>query len=530
MNRLRLIAVIPLALLLAAAVSWAQDAERGPMAQWTFNGSYRKMILDVSGHEHHAPDPALTEWADAPGGQALVFNGRDTFLMVPSHPDLTMTDKLTVDVWLMVDDPDRAEPGCVIEKGGECYRIQIDDTTPAFGMKGPDHKFYLGGGSLTAGVWHRVTGVFDRPTARLYLDGELVREAECDHDMGPGANLCIGAKAGVTYMFAGKIDEIRIYDYPRPPRPDDVPLTTPIADAVAPAPEPKLEVRELPGAVSVDTGAARFELTEDGGVRAVEAQGKPVAAGNDTPLMAVSLFESDSYDGRVDCAPGRVIEGTWRCGSHEFTHDARAFAASWQGAVQFPGGDAINCTLGARIERGSPFMTLTAALSPSGSFTNRFLRSAQLRLPLALNKRKRVVQAGDRGVQWITRHWFQFHANSLEHLMSEPEHIIWRRFATDQNTPADYHIWRSESTATPALSMQRGLQAPGWMSVYDQRAGLLFAYRDFAQRAPKSLRVDADGAGQARVCLWHDGLPALDIRSPHAAAVFGKPHVTDWMA
>ncbi|HUS80346.1 MAG TPA: hypothetical protein VM283_03695, partial [Armatimonadota bacterium] len=112
----------------------------------------------------------------------------------------------------------------------------------------------------------------------------------------------------------------------------------------------------------------------------------------------------------------------------------------------------------------------------------------------------------------------------------EPEHIIWRRFATDQNTPADYHIWRSESTATPALSMQRGLQAPGWMSVYDQRAGLLFAYRDFAQRAPKSLRVDADGTGEARVCLWHDGLPALDTRSPQAAAVFGEPHVTDWMA
>jgi hypothetical protein len=178
---------------------------------------------------------------------------------------------------------------------------------------------------------------------------------------------------------------------------------------------------------------------------------------------------------------------------------------------------------------GSPFLVVTSQLKAQGDFKDRFIRSVALRLPLALNKRKRIVQAGDRGVQWNTRHWFQFLTSTTGGLLNEPDHNIWRLFAIDQNTSGDYHIWRSESAATCPLTMQRGLEAPGWMAAYDQQAGLLFAYRGLAARAPKSLRVMADGSGEATISLWHSGLPALDVRSPQASVVFGDPHVTDWM-
>jgi len=168
--------------------------------------------------------------------------------------------------------------------------------------------------------------------------------------------------------------------------------------------------------------------------------------------------------------------------------------------------------------------------TPQGSFEHRFIRSVALKLPLALNKRKRIVQAGDCGVQWNTRHWYQYHVNTRRSLMNEPDHNIWRQFAIDQNTDGDYHIWRSESATTSPLTMQRGIQAPGWMAVYDEQAGMLFAYRGFAARTPKSLRVMADSSGEAMVYLWHPGLPALDVNSPEAQTVFGDQHVTDWLA
>jgi hypothetical protein len=207
----------------------------------------------------------------------------------------------------------------------------------------------------------------------------------------------------------------------------------------------------------------------------------------------------------------------------------REFGATYSGRLDFGAGDAIVCRLVLAAAAGSPFLTATVELQPQGEFRDRFLRSVALRLPLALNRRKRVVQAGDRGVQWNTRHWYQFHVSPVGTLLPEPDHNLWRLFAIDQNTAGDYHIWRSESAATCPLSMQRGLQAPGWMAVHDEQAGLLFAYRGFAARAPKSLRVIAEGPGEAAIYLWHPGCPALDVRSPQATAVFGAPHVTDWM-
>ncbi|MBI3945645.1 MAG: hypothetical protein HY321_06990 [Armatimonadetes bacterium] len=291
----------------------------------------------------------------------------------------------------------------------------------------------------------------------------------------------------------------------------------------------RLDAREGADSVAVDTGAIRFELGRDGTLRSLEVGGKPVVRGNRAPFLAATLFESESCDGWRDQTPGTILEGRCEPATHAFAHRGGVFRARLEGRLVFPGDDRMDYVLTLEARAGSPFLTLSTRLAPDGAFRSRFLRSASLRLPLALNKRKRVVQGGDRGVQWDTRHWYQFHF-SRDGVMPEPEHNIWRTFAIDQETPSDYHVWRSESTVTPPLSMQRGLQAPGWIAAYDQRAGLLFAYRGFTDRAPKSLRVEADGAGEADVHFWHESLPALDLRSPRAAAVFGEAHVTEWIA
>ncbi len=530
MQSFRLMVLLSTLTMMLATGALAQGGDQGPVAAWTFNGQLRRMARDVASNRHHAIAQADTTYVDAPGAQALVFDGRDTYLMVPGHPELAMSDRVTVDVWLMADDLDRAEPQCVVEKGGERYRIQLSGATPMFGLKGEGTRMDLTGGKLTAGAWHRITGVFDRPNASLYVDGELVGQKTWDHEIDAGGDLCIGAKAGTVYLFRGKIDELRIYDYPRPPLPTDAPSTEVIGVAAVNPADAKMEVHEREDAVSVDTGAISFELTEGGALRSLTVGDKPIVADNDAPFFAASVFESEEYDGWRDYAPGTIVEATYEPGAHTFGNDKKAFSASFEGLLNFAGGDRINCSLKLEAAAGSPFLTITASMRPQGAFENRFLRSAALRLPLALNKRKRVVQGGDRGVQWNTRHWYQFHVSTRQALMNEPDHNLWRHFAIDQNTDQDYDIWRSESTATTPLNMQRGLQAPGWMAVYDERAGLLFAYRGFADRAPKSLRVEADGSGEALVYLWHPGLPALDMSSPQAAAVFGEEHVTDWLA
>jgi hypothetical protein len=197
-----------------------------------------------------------------------------------------MTDQVTVDVWLMVDDVTRTEPGCVVDKGGERYRIQITGATPTFGLKGEGERLDLGGRKLQQGQWHRVTGVFDRPNASLYVDGELVAERTWDHAIDAGGDLIVGSKAGTVYMFKGKVDELRIYDYPRPPRDDDT-LSTNILGAGQVRPvDAKLDVTTLDGGVRIDTGAAVFEFTDAGSIRSIAIGDEVLVADNDAPLLA----------------------------------------------------------------------------------------------------------------------------------------------------------------------------------------------------------------------------------------------------
>lgn len=292
----------------------------------------------------------------------------------------------------------------------------------------------------------------------------------------------------------------------------------------------KLEVKAMADAVWIDNGVISLELGHGGVLRQLKTGEKILVNGNTAPLLTASILESEVYDGWRDYAPGQIVEANSKGTGHEYFQDETMFRAVYRGKLDFGSGDAIDYELNLTTSVGKPFLEASIRLATEGSFRRRFLRTLALRLPLALNKRKRVVQAGDRGVQWNTRHWYQFHVSPTRNLLREPDHNIWRQFAIDQNTQGDYHIWRSESTSTSSLSMQRGIQAPGWMAVYDQAGGLLLGYRGFAERAPKSLRVMAEGSGEALTYLWHSGLPVLDVTSPQANSVFGEVHTIDWLA
>ncbi len=496
----------------------------GPVAAWTFNGQLRRLSRDVAADKHHAIAHDDYASVEAPGLLALEFDGVDDFLTVPNDPAITMTDRLTVDLWVRVEETGGIH--CIMDKRGERYRIQVSpDGVPMLGLKAGGDRLDLTGGRITFGQWHRITGTFNRPDARLYLDGQQVAQATWDHAVDAGGDLIIGSKSGVDYFFAGALDELRIYNYARPPLADDAPSVEPTgAEAMVNA---KLSVQELPDGVRVDTGAAVYELTDVGGLRSLMIGGERVIADNDRPLLTASAFASEEYDGWTDHAAGGVVEAQWRPDQHRYESNEERFQAAYTGTLDFGGGDTIECQLLLEARRGSPFLTAYTTLQPEGEFEGRFIRDLSLRLPLALNMRKRVVQGCDRGVQWNTRHFYQFHVSPTSRLMAEPDHNIWRRFAIDQDSPTDYHAWKAESYATPPLTMQRGEQAPGWMAAYDERAGLIFAYRGLAEAAPKALRVEAEGTGEARVCLWHDSLPALAIGSPQASTVFGRPHVID---
>ena len=509
------------------ACAFAQPAPQ-PVAAWSFNQRLVGLARDIGADIHHASILSTSKYEASPGGYALVLDGQGARATARNHPDLVMTDSVTLDAWVLIEKLDTPEPQTIVDKGGERYRLQVNPGGGVlFGLKNDAGRFDLSGGRVQPGKWTRITGVFQRPRARLYLDAQLVAEGTWDRQIGPGADLHIGSKGGVTYFMHGQIDELRIYREAREPSPDDAPT----ADVgTAGTGEAKMTVTPGDdGGMIIDTGAAVFRLTGAGLVSDISIAGKPVVAGNAAPLLAASVLESPGWDGVSDLAPGQVIEAAYRPGDMQCAQQNGRLEATIPGLLDFGAGDEILSVIRLSFDAGSPFMSATVQLEREGAFAGRFLRSLALQLPLSLEKRKRVVQAGDRGLRWNTRHWYQFIVDTTGRLLEEPDHNIWRNFVIDQVTGHDYHLWRSESDATCPLSMQRGIASAGWMAAYDQRSGLLVGYRGMAARAPKTLWLDADGPGEAIVYLWPPTRPALCMDAPEASAVFGEAHSIDFL-
>jgi len=501
--------------------------QKGLVAAWDFRPGPRGMVEDLSGHRHHATVRGKAEFVKSPTGRALQFDGETTAVIVRDHPDLVMTSALTLDLWVWIE----KVPGgtaCVLDKGGERYRLQLSgDGGLFFGLKKAGLRGDLIRGRLKPGAWHRVTCVFEKPTMELYLDGRKVGTRKWDSDIGPGSTLYLGGKAGRHDRFKGRIDQVRIYQIARRPQAGD---EKPVRPAGVAGPLKKLTVQEAAGKVAVDTGAMQFDLDTArlGFVSAVRVRGKSLVANDEVPPLVATVFESDTYDGFADYAQGKFIPATYALQTCTYKKDGDAFEATSRGALQWVNGDAIPFEMLIRAEAGSARVHVRVTLDRRGEFKNRFIREVALQSPFALNRRKRIIQAGDRGVQFDTRYVYQYHVHVK--FLTEPDHNFWQHIYVDQCSPTDYTIWRSESEATSGLGMFRGRAAAGWMTAYDEQGGALFAYHGLSQRAPKCLYLNASGGGLARISFHAPTHAALDPQDAAGCAqVFGAPHETDWI-
>lgn len=290
-----------------------------------------------------------------------------------------------------------------------------------------------------------------------------------------------------------------------------------------------MSVLESGGRAEVDTGAMSFSLDlKKGVIEALSVGTNRLVLGNGkSPLFAV-VMESDCYDGICDYAPRRFLAAEDVCTGLKIVSTSGVFAVAGAGSLVFPGGDAIDYGLEIKAAEGESRLSFSVSLDKRGQFRNRFIREVGFRQPLALGVRKRVIQAGDQGLRWDTRHWYQYHMHV--EVFRSAEQNWWRHFHVDQDTDHSYRIWRAESDDTGALEAFNGRNAAGWMTLYDPAGGALFAYRGLSARAPKTLYADAEGGGEGVVYFYSPTRPAFDPADPRlSSAVFGKPHEIDWI-
>lgn len=288
----------------------------------------------------------------------------------------------------------------------------------------------------------------------------------------------------------------------------------------------------------VDNGALRFGLStgRHATLRWVQVGEKQVVDGNEAALLTATLMASDTYDGTRDHVSDRTfLESTYAVESADVSVEDDRFEARLSGALTFTDGDAFDFVLHLGTVAEQAHLSIDVELEPRGAFRDRYVREVALQVPMSLNWRKRVAQGGDQGLEWDTRYYYEFPHTGGRLMMApaaqpHPDRNEFRQFAVEQDSPHHFRIWRAESAHTPELTHQHGVEAAGWTSVYDQAGGALFAYRNMAAHAPKTLWVNAQGSGEAQVLLHPATSAAFALTDERMSTrVFGMRHRTDWL-
>jgi len=224
----KLITTIMIMLLLASILTMAFVAPAtgispplGLVGRWHFDEGIGSTASDSSGNANHGT------LSGGKFGNALDFNGVNSYVIVPSSTDLYGMNQLTVEAWIYLRTNDWEVALLKWVQGnvedGASYSLEIYQQR-LYGLIKTNGQTYVekwgAGAIVTINTWHHVALVWDGTASpgvmNLYMDGVL--QATISHarlsgiiDNTPTIPVYIGGWSSLgTWFLNGKIDEIRI--------------------------------------------------------------------------------------------------------------------------------------------------------------------------------------------------------------------------------------------------------------------------------------------------------------------------------
>jgi hypothetical protein len=165
------------------------------------------------------------------GPSSLSLDGSPTsFVEIPDALDYTTTgargatrlDQVTVEAWIKpatvsgqrIIFDDYGNPGVVLAVTNGGGQISIStDANPGLGISNFS-------GTVTAGVWQHIAGVYDGSRLRIFVNGQdtcaVVETSGAIIDRSsrfPGAMVLVGFTEGDDHSFSGLIDDLRVFPF-----------------------------------------------------------------------------------------------------------------------------------------------------------------------------------------------------------------------------------------------------------------------------------------------------------------------------
>ena len=200
-------------------------------AAYSFNEGVGVGVADSSGNGNSGAIGSAGWAAQGRYGGALSFNGLDARVTVADAPSLRFSTGMTLEAWVspsVVSASDRD----VVFKGNRYFleATSGDGGRPlAGGIFAGSFGLVFGPLMLPLNTWTHLATTYDGVTLRLFVNGAQVTSAAQTGTIESSSDpLQIGGDAMFGQYFAGRIDEVRVYDRALTQAQIEADLTTPI--------------------------------------------------------------------------------------------------------------------------------------------------------------------------------------------------------------------------------------------------------------------------------------------------------------
>jgi hypothetical protein len=177
-------------------------------------------------------------WTTGYLGSGISFDGTNDYVSVPSSTSLDMTNKVTVSAWIYPTNFADYRTMMIRINGGatEYYGMSLNVSGALICQFTPGSL--TSSSLMTLNAWNHVACTYDGATISAYINGQSVGSSSASGNIGSPTTLGIGYDPVNGRYFAGKMDDVRIYNRALSP--------TEIAQIKAPAPTPTITLTPTP--------------------------------------------------------------------------------------------------------------------------------------------------------------------------------------------------------------------------------------------------------------------------------------------
>src|SRR6185503_13319193 len=214
----------------------------GLVAAYAFNEGAGTTLTDISGNNNNGSIGGATWSTSGKFGNALVFDGTSTRVTVPNSASLQLTSGMTLEAWVF---PTVTPTNwrSVVDKNVDGYYLMASTSSgnrPGVGGTWTGgNQNTIGPSVLAVNTWTHLAATFDGATVRLFVNGvQVATQAQTGALATKTGTLQIGGDSYGEY-FAGRIDDVRIYNRALSPTEIQVDMNTavdgaPPSDSVPP--------------------------------------------------------------------------------------------------------------------------------------------------------------------------------------------------------------------------------------------------------------------------------------------------------